>query len=53
MLSGGRSHCYRGLADSLHRLCVRGPGGVHRHPPQDEAEEAHWDKEEEGQLRHY
>ena len=53
LIVGGRSHCHRGLAHCLHCLCVRCPGGVHRHPSQNEDEETHWDKEEEGQLRHH
>ena len=52
-IPGRRPDCHRGVADRLHCLCVRRLGGVHRHPPQDEDEEAHRVQEEEGQLRHH
>ena len=40
-----------GLGDRLHRVRVRRPHGVHRHPPQDEAQEALQLPAEEGHVR--
>lgn len=50
IFTGGRSHCYRGLAHRLHRVCVCSPDWVHGHPPQNENQEAHWSQTEERQL---
>ena len=41
------------LGDWLHRVRVRSPDGVHRHPPQDEAQEALQLPAEEGHLRRH
>ena len=50
-LSGRRSDGYRGLAHCMHRVRVRSSHWVHRHPPQDEDQEAHRSQTEERQLR--
>ena len=52
-VEGGGVDSYGGLSDRLHRVRVRCSDGVHRHPAQDEAEEAVQLQEEEGHLRHH
>ena len=51
-IQGRGSDCDGSLGDWLHRIRVRSPDGVHRYPPQDEAEEALQLPAQEGHLRH-